>query len=239
MLTQLPVSLYVNMKQFIRRMFRACLKLLGVFIFLSVLWVLLYKYVSPPITGMMVYKWYKVENYSIDNKWKKLEEIDSSLPLALIASEDQSFLQHHGFDIKAIQEVVKSKKNRGASTISQQVAKNVFLIPTRSYFRKGLEAYFTLLIEMIWSKQRIMEVYLNIVELGEGVYGVESACQNYFKKASSEINREEAALIAVVLPNPLKMELASPSTYMRKRSQWVMQQMNNLGGEKMLSEWYE
>ena len=140
---------------------------------------------------MMLYKWWNQENYSIDYRWRDLEEIGSSVPLAFISSEDQKFLNHNGFDVEAIKKAIESnkesKKVRGASTISQQVAKNVFLLPTKSYFRKGLEVYFTFLIELVWGKERIMEVYINVVELGEGVYGVEAAAQNYFKKSAKKL----------------------------------------------------
>ena len=192
---------------------------------------------------MMVYKWWEQENYSIDYRWKSLREINSSVPLAFMASEDQKFLNHNGFDIVAIRKAIEtnkdSKKKRGASTISQQVAKNVFLLPTKSYFRKGLEVYFTFLIEFVWGKERIMEVYINVVELGEGVYGIEAASQNYFKKSASKLTKIEAALVSTSLPNPLFYALAKPNAYMIKRKFWVLQQMNNLGGEGILSEWYE
>jgi len=231
------------MKPIIKKIFRGLVKLLGVFFLLTIFWVILYKYTSPPITGMMLYKWTNVENYSIDYRWKPLNEINVAFPLAFIASEDQFFLKHNGFDVEAIKKAIRTNKTtkriKGASTISQQVAKNVFLIPTKSYFRKGLEVYFTTLIELIWKKRRIMEVYLNIVELGEGVYGVEAACQNYFATTSSEVKKEQAATVAVTLPNPLIMKLTKPSLYMQKRSKWVIQQMKNLGGERILSEWYE
>jgi len=210
---------------------------------LSVGIVVLCKYVAPPISGMMVYKWWEQENYSIDYRWKSLREINSSVPLAFMASEDQKFLNHNGFDIVAIRKAIEtnkdSKKKRGASTISQQVAKNVFLLPTKSYFRKGLEVYFTFLIEFVWGKERIMEVYMNVVELGEGVYGIEAASQNYFKKSASKLTKIEAALVSTSLPNPLFYALAKPNAYMIKRKFWVLQQMNNLGGEGILSEWYE
>ena len=192
---------------------------------------------------MMFYKWWNQENYNIDYRWKDIEDIDSSLPLAFISSEDQKFLDHNGFDVQAIKRAIESnkdsKKVRGASTISQQVAKNVFLFPTKSYLRKGLEVYFTFLIELVWGKERIMEVYINVVELGEGVYGAEAAAQNYFKKPAEKLTRNDAALMATVLPNPLVYKLKSPSAYMKKRSNWVLLQMNNLGGEGILSEWYE
>jgi monofunctional biosynthetic peptidoglycan transglycosylase len=230
-------------KKIVIYLFFLGLKVMLMSILLSVGVVVLYKYVAPPISGMMVYKWWEQENYSIDYRWKSLQEIDSSVPLAFMASEDQKFLNHNGFDIVAIRKAIETnkdaKKKRGASTISQQVAKNVFLLPTRSYFRKGLEVYFTFLIEFVWGKERIMEVYINVVELGEGVYGIEAASQNYFKKSASKLSRIEAALVATSLPNPLFYSLAKPKAYMQKRKLWVLRQMNNLGGEGILSEWYE
>lgn len=192
---------------------------------------------------MMFHKWWNQENYTIDYRWEDLEEIDSSLPSAFISSEDQKFLDHNGFDVAAIKKAIESNKNskkvRGASTISQQVAKNVFLLPTKSYIRKGLEVYFTFLIELVWGKERIMEVYVNVVELGEGVYGAEAAAQKYFNKSANKLSRAEAALMATALPNPLIYKLKKPSTYMYKRQQWVLRQMRNLGGEGLLMEWYE
>ena len=226
-----------------RKIVSYLLKVLAAAILLSLLWVFAYKFISPPITGMMLHKWWNQENYTIDYRWEDLEEIDSSLPLAFISSEDQKFLDHNGFDVAAIKKAIESNKNskkvRGASTISQQVAKNVFLLPTKSYFRKGLEVYFTFLIELIWGKERIMEVYVNVVELGEGVYGAEAAAQKYFKKSANKLSRAEAALMATALPNPLIYKLKKPSAYMFKRQQWVLRQMRNLGGEGLLSEWYE
>ncbi|MDC1452373.1 monofunctional biosynthetic peptidoglycan transglycosylase [Vicingaceae bacterium] len=226
-----------------RRILVGLLKLLAVFLLLSFAWVAAYKYLSPPITGMMFYKWWEQENYTIDYRWKDLKEINSSVPLAFISSEDQKFLDHNGFDVEAIRKAIKSnkesKKLRGASTISQQVAKNVFLLPTKSYLRKGLEVYFTFLIELVWGKERIMEVYINVVELGKGVYGVEAAAQKYFKKSTKKLSRQNAALIATALPNPLIYKLKSPSGYMHKRANWVLRQMNNLGGEGILREWCE
>ncbi len=213
------------------------------FLLFSIGSVVLYKFVAPPISGMMFYKWWNQENYKIDYRWKDIKDIDSSLPLAFISSEDQKFLDHNGFDVQAIKRAIESnkesKKVRGASTISQQVAKNVFLFPTKSYLRKGLEVYFTFLIEFVWGKERVMEVYINVVELGEGVYGAEAAAQVYFNKSAMKLNRNDAALMATVLPNPLVYKLKSPSAYMKNRSNWVLRQMNNLGGEGIISEWYE
>lgn len=192
---------------------------------------------------MMLYKSFTEENYYYQQEWIKIEEISSSVPLAMIAAEDQLFLRHNGFDIKAIKSAMQHNKNssqkRGASTISQQVAKNVFLIPSRTFFRKGIEAYFTALIEWIWGKKRIMEVYLNVVELGKGMYGVEVSAQEAFKKKALALTREDAALIATVLPNPIQFNLLTPSVYMKKRQQWILKQMHNLGGERLLADWYE
>ena len=192
---------------------------------------------------MMLHKWWNNENYIINYEWRDLEEIDSSAPLAVIASEDQTFLQHNGFDIDAIKKAIEhnkdSKRRRGASTISQQVAKNVFLLPAKNYFRKGLEVYFTGLVELIWGKRRIMEVYLNVVELGNGIYGVESASETFFKRSADKLNRTQSALLATALPNPLKYKIQAPGAYQRTRQTWVLRQMKNLGGEQIIMHWYE
>lgn len=231
------------MKRIYKRILFWLLRTVFSLMILSLAWVVAYKYITPPISGMMIYKWWDQENYTIDYRWQDLQEIDSSLPLAFICSEDQKFLNHNGFDVTAIRKAIEtnktSEKRRGASTISQQVAKNVFLLPTKSYLRKGLEVYFTFLIELIWGKERIIEVYVNVVELGEGVYGVEAAAQKWFKKPAAELTRNDAALIATSLPNPLFYKLKKPSAYMYKRQQWVLRQMRNLGGEGILSGWYE
>ena len=159
----------------------------------------------------------------------KGEEIAKDMPLAVMSSEDQRFLLHHGFDYNAIEQAamsnLKGGKKRGGSTISQQTAKNVFLWPGRSWVRKGLEAYFTVLIEMTWSKQRIMEVYLNSIEMGPGIYGADAVAQQHFDKTASELFRSECALIAATLPNPIKFSSKSPSPYMQKRKRQIEQQM--------------
>ncbi len=192
---------------------------------------------------MMLYKYFTIDNYRFDYEWSDIEEINSTVPLAFIAAEDQLFLKHSGFDIKAIENAITYNKNheskRGASTISQQVAKNIFLVPTKSFFRKGAEAYFTLLIELIWSKKRIMEVYLNTVELGEGTFGVVAASERFFSIKSNAFSRNQAALLATALPNPILFNIEKPSNYMLQRKVWVLQQMNNLGGEQILISWYE
>lgn len=161
--------------------------------------------------------------------WVPLNEISPHMPVAVMASEDQRFLLHHGFDYKAIEKAARhnrsSKRKHGASTISQQTAKNVFLWPGRSWVRKGFEVYFTALIELMWSKQRIMEVYLNSIEMGDGIYGVESVARDNFDKHASELFRSECALIAATLPNPRKFSSKNPSQYMRKRRSQIEQQM--------------
>lgn len=165
----------------------------------------------------------------LHHKWVPLEEISPHMPVAVMASEDQRFLLHHGFDYDAIEKAaihnMGSKRKRGASTISQQTAKNVFLWPGRSWVRKGFEVYFTALIELMWSKQRIMEVYLNSIEMGDGIYGVEAVAEDNFNKHASELFRSECALIAATLPNPRKFSSKDPSPYMRKRRNQIEQQM--------------
>ena len=157
--------------------------------------------------------------------------------LAVIASEDQLFPDHNGFDIKGIERALafnkkkKGKKIRGASTISQQVAKNVFLWQGRSWFRKGLEVYFTFLIELVWSKKRILEVYLNEAEMGKGIFGIEAAAKKYYKKPASKLTRTEAAMIAASLPNPVRYTVKPVSTYVSRKYPWVLRQMNNLDGD--------
>lgn len=158
-----------------------------------------------------------------------MKRISDNLQLAAVCAEDQNFLEHNGFDIEAIRKAMehneKSTRKRGASTISQQTAKNLFLWPSRSWVRKGFEVYFTALIELIWSKERILEVYLNIIELGPGVYGAEAAAQEFFNTSAEKLSRQEAALLAAVLPSPLKYSAKNPSPYVRTRQGWVLVQM--------------
>lgn len=165
----------------------------------------------------------------MQHKWVPIEEISENMALAVVSSEDNLFMSHSGFDFdqiqKAIEEAEKTGRQRGASTISQQTAKNVFLWNGRSWVRKGLEAYFTVLIELIWSKERIMEVYLNSIEMGPGIYGAEAVAQAHFGKSASKLTRREAALIAATLPNPLKYSSKNPSKYMRKRQRQITRLM--------------
>jgi len=167
----------------------------------------------------------------LKHSWVSLDEMSPSMPVAVIASEDANFLKHHGFDYKAIENAAKrnmkhpEKRRLGASTISQQTAKNVFLWPGRSWVRKGFEVYFTALIELLWSKQRIMEVYLNSIEMGEGIYGVESVARYHFDTKAKALSRSQCALIAATLPNPRKYSSKNPSNYVLKRQQRIMHEM--------------
>jgi monofunctional glycosyltransferase len=212
------------------------LKLAAAFILLSILMVVIFRFVPVPITPLMVIRsfqqWQSDEPVKLRKNWVSIKKISPHLQLAVVCSEDQNFLNHNGFDFKAIEKAMehneKSKRKRGASTISQQCAKNLFLWPQRSWVRKGLETYFTVLIELIWPKKRIMEVYLNIIEFGNGVYGAEAASQDFYKRSAAKISREQAALLATVLPNPRKYNAAKPGPYVQKRQQWVLRQMRQV-----------
>ena len=170
------------------------------------------------------------ESIKLKHHWVSIDEMAKDMPLAVMSSEDQRFLMHHGFDFDAIQQAAKEnregKRKRGASTISQQTAKNVFLWPGRTWLRKGLETYFTFLIEALWSKQRIMEVYLNSIEMGNGIYGAEAVAQEHFGCKASQLTHKQCALIAATLPNPRKFNSAAPSPYMKKRQRRIVKEMN-------------
>lgn len=171
--------------------------------------------------------------YKTQHDWVPMEEISPYLQLAVICAEDQTFLSHSGFDRKAIEKAMenneKGKKLRGGSTISQQTAKNAFLWPKRSWFRKGLEAYFTLLIETIWSKERILEVYLNSIEMGDGVFGAEAASHYWFQKSAKNLRAENAAAIAAILPSPRRYSANPPGPYIARRTEWITRQMRYYG----------
>ena len=210
-----------------------------------VLLVLLLRWVDPPASAFMLEaRWNALvagdRSYRQRYEWVDLESISPQAAMAVIASEDQQFPFHAGFDFKSIREAVRhnarSRRTRGASTISQQVAKNLFLWSGRSYLRKGLEAAITVLIEWLWPKERILEVYLNIAEFGSGTYGVEAAAQRYFHKPARRLGRADAALLAAVLPNPVRFRVEAPSAYVRSRQAWIMGQMAGLGGTAYLDE---
>ena len=185
-----------------------------------VLAVSVYRFVPPPVTFLMVQR--TVEGQGFARRWRPIDDMSKSLPRAVIAAEDAKFCQHHGFDFTAMEKAFahneKSKRIRGGSTISQQTAKNVFLWPERSYVRKGLEAYFTVLIELLWGKKRIMEVYLNSVEWGPGIYGADAAARKNFGVGADKLTPTQAARLAAILPSPLKWRAAAPGPYVRKRS---------------------
>lgn len=207
----------------------------------SILSVLLFKYVKVPITPLMIGR--SVEFIAngqmpiLKKSWVKLDDMSREMPLAAICAEDGNFLNHNGFDFDAMKKAweynkrnkEKNKKLKGGSTISQQVAKNVFLWQGRNYLRKALEAYFTLLIETFWSKHRIMEVYLNVIEMGDGIYGAEAASQEYYKKSCKNLNRGEAALIAACFPNPRKFSPLAPNNKIYKKQQKIIHLMRMQG----------
>lgn len=178
--------------------------------------------------------------YRTDFRWVNLEHISPHAAIAVIASEDQTFPFHAGFDFDSIREAVRESEHgrrlRGASTISQQVAKNLFLWPGHSFVRKGFEAYFTVLIEAMWPKERILEMYLNIVQFGDGIYGVQAAAERFWRKPAHQLTSEEAALLAAVLPNPHLMHPDRPSAYVLERRDWILEQMRELGGPAYLRE---
>ncbi len=202
----------------------------------TILSVITYRFVQVPLTPLMLIRcaqqMSRGEIIRLKHHWIPLEEMPPHLPAAVIASEDQRFLEHWGFDFVEIENAVEEhragKRRRGGSTISQQTAKNVFLWPHASWLRKGLEAYFTVLIELFWSKERIMEVYLNSIEMGDGIYGAEAVAQQHFGREAKHLTRANCALIAATLPNPLKFSSRAPSRYMLKRQTAIMQQMRGL-----------
>ncbi|MFZ9717982.1 MAG: monofunctional biosynthetic peptidoglycan transglycosylase [Chitinophagaceae bacterium] len=216
--------------------FFAFIKRLFLILFIGhLVYIVLLKWINPPITLTQASALMRGEGLTRD--YIAFSDMSQYAALAVIAAEDQQFADHNGFDWKSIEKAVaynKRKPNRirGASTLSQQTAKNVFLWQGRSWIRKGLEVYFTAMIELIWGKERILEMYLNVVEMGEGVYGIEAASITYFNKHASKLTRSEAAQIAAALPNPKKYTVKPKSRYVSRRAQWVMRQMRNLEGDK-------
>jgi monofunctional biosynthetic peptidoglycan transglycosylase len=204
-------------------------------LFLSQLvYIIALKWIDPPFTLTQLGSLFSGDGLKRD--YVSFSEMSSEAGLAVMAAEDQLLPDHHGFDFKNIERALshnekKPKKIRGASTISQQVAKNVFLWQGRSWLRKGLEVYFTFMIELIWGKQRILEMYLNVIEMGKGIYGIEAAAQEYFNKPASKLNRAQAAMIAASLPNPKKYTVKPVSRYVSIRSKWVIRQMGFLEGD--------
>ena len=210
----------------------------------SVLVVLVLRWVPVPCSALMIERRFTAtvngKPYLSRHQWVPLEAIAPSMGVAVIAAEDQNFPDHFGFDWQAIEKAMAhnehSRRKRGASTLSQQTAKNLFLWENRSWARKGFEVYFTLLLEAGWSKRRILEVYLNSVEFGDGIFGVEAASRKYFGKSAKALSASEAALLAAVLPSPLKYRADAPSAYVRGRQEWILNQMRQLGGAQVVKD---
>ena len=211
------------------------LKKLLILVFVAhLVYLVVLKWVNPPVTLTQIGS--IIEGYGLKRDYVDINEISPNARLAVIASEDQLFPDHSGFDVKSIEQVIRQRstktgKIRGASTISQQVAKNVFLWQGRSWMRKGVEAYFTFMIEKIWGKERILEVYLNVAEMGPGIFGIEAASNQYFDKPAKDISKKEAAMIAACLPNPKKYAVKPISKYINQRYPWILAQMHNLAGD--------
>lgn len=220
-------------------------RIIGVFIICSILSVLLLRWINPQTSAFMIQRsveaWFNgEEEYELQYNWTDWDEISSHTKMAVITSEDQNFAFHWGIDLSSIQKALDEYEQgddlRGASTITQQTAKNLFLWPGQSYLRKGIEAYFALIIELFWPKQRILEIYLNIAEFGNGIYGVHAAATRYFKTAPASLSKAQSALMVTALPAPRRYNLASPSGYMLERRNWVMRYMDLLGNSSYLDE---
>ncbi len=214
------------------------MQIIGGLIALSLLAVLALRWLPLPTSSVIAQHWLKatwqVERTTLRYAWRAYQNISPHAALAVIAAEDQRFFEHYGFDFVEIQQALEDREEggvlRGASTLSQQTAKNLFLWSGRSWLRKALETWFTLLIEWLWPKQRILEVYLNIAEFGQSTFGVEAASQRFFNKSAARLTASEAAQLAAVLPNPLRYRVDQPSDYLRKRQRWIERQMRQLGG---------
>ena len=227
------------------RIARAFLVAVAIWAAVTVLAVVALRWVDPPTTTFMLRDRAaavvtREKGYEFRHEWRDWNQISRNMPLAVVAAEDQQFPLHHGFDFRQIDKALKDRERgrrvRGASTISQQVAKNLFLWPGQSWFRKGLEAGITVLIELAWPKQRILEVYLNVAEFGRGTWGVQAASQRFFRKDASRLTRAEAALLAAVLPAPRRYRADQPGPYVRKRQAWIQRQMAALGGPAYLAD---
>jgi monofunctional biosynthetic peptidoglycan transglycosylase len=221
-------------RRLLRLLFRALLGALGAL----VLSLLALRWVPPPTTAFMVQRRLEARaagdaRFRLEHRWVPLADVSPALRLAVVASEDQKFPSHHGFDVEAIADAVEDRfegrSTRGASTLTQQVAKNLFLWPGQSFARKGLEAALTVLLELLWPKARILEVYLNVAEFGDGVYGVGAASRAFFGKRPSQVTADEAALLAAVLPAPRRRSVSRPSDVVKARAAWTLEQMRALG----------
>jgi len=232
-------------KGLLARLGRALLLALGLWAAVTVSAVVAMRWVNPPVTAFMLRDRAEAlvrgdAGYTFRHEWRDWNRISKNAALAVVAAEDQQFPAHHGFDFKQIDKALadreRGRRVRGASTISQQVAKNLFLWPGQSWFRKGLEAGLTVLIEFAWPKRRILEVYLNVAEFGRGTWGVQAASRRFFGKDASHLSRAEAALLAAVLPSPKRYRADAPGPYVRKRQAWIQRQMASLGGTAYLAK---
>ncbi len=229
----------------IRVLRRILLWVVAVSLTASIALVLVFRWLPVPLSSLMVQRHLTGaqqggQGYRLQYTWISLEHMSLSAPLAVIAAEDQKFFEHQGFDVEAIKKAWQANQHRrrplGASTISQQVAKNLYLWPGRTFVRKGIEAWFTVLLEGLWPKRRILEVYLNIAEFGPGIFGVEAGSRTFFGKSALKLSSGEAALLAAVLPGPLRFDLAQPTDYVRGRARQIEQQMKLLGGPAYLTK---
>ncbi len=227
-------------KRLFGRLWRALVLAVLVWAAVTVASVVAMRWIDPPTTAFMVRDraialFSAEKGYEFRHEWRDWDQISRYAALAIVAAEDQRFLQHNGFDFKQIDKALadreRGRRVRGASTISQQVAKNLFLWPGQSWFRKGLEAGITVMIELAWPKQRILEVHLNVAEFGRGTWGIQAASRRYFRKDAAKLTRAEAALLAAVLPSPRRFRADAPSAYVRKRQAWIERQMVALGGK--------
>ena len=227
-----------NKNGIVRKALRIIAKIVIYGFLFSIIYIVFCKWINPPITLTQIVS--VLQGHGLHRDYVSINEMNPNVKLAVMASEDQLFPDHNGFDFKSIQKAMKhnqkSKSLRGASTISQQVAKNVFLWQHGGYFRKALEVYFTFMIEKFWSKKRILEMYLNVAEMGEGVFGVEAASEHYFKKHAKDLSRKQAALIASCLPNPKGYTIKPLSVHVATRYPWILRQMNNLEADPDIKE---
>ncbi len=230
---------------FIKSAFKLIFLSILVYFAATFILVLFFKYFNPNITSFVneraSFEYLGIlKTTAIQKKWIDIKKMSPHLPLAVVASEDQKFFDHFGFDIeqieKAIDERERGKRIRGASTITQQLSKNIFLTSEKSLVRKGFESYYTLLIELLWSKKRILEVYLNSAEFGQNIFGVEAASFHYFNKSASGLSKSEAALLIACLPNPIRYRVKNPSTFMINRQNRIMRQMDLIGGKSMIKK---
>lgn len=239
-----PETIFKKKDSILRRTLHWLLRLVILFFAVTIFAVVLLRWINPPTSSFIMQRqleaWWNEEDVTIQYQWTNWKNISTPIKIAAITSEDQNFANHWGLDInsiqKAINEYERGKDLRGASTITQQVAKNLFLWSGQSYLRKGIEAYFAIIIELLWPKKRILEVYLNIVEFGDGIYGVQAAGQHFFDTTAAGLSKWQSSLMVTALPAPKRYNLANPSQYMLKRRTWVLRYMDFLGNAHHLNQ---